>query len=141
MELSPRQKRRAVIRWLWIPLCAIVVWYGMLGLGLGLHSFALRFCPKDQILSGFCSASWFPTVEHAIIIGCAGLTGLAEVVVAAIVAPMQRVRAAAVVFAIGVAVALGMVVEAKAYAEFAAAVLGGLIGIFIASRLKQSIEL
>lgn len=141
MELSPRQKRRAIIRWLWIPLCAILVWYGMLAFGLALDSFALRFCPQDEMLSGFCTATWFRTVQRAIVIGCAGLTGLVEVVVAAIVAPMQRTRAAAVVFALGVAVALSMAVETMAYPEFAAAVLGGLIGIFIASRLKQRIEL
>lgn len=141
MELTPRQKRRAMIRWLWIPLCAILVWYGMLALGLALDSLAIRFCPKDALLSGFCTASWFHSVERAIVVGCAGLTGLTIVVVSAIVAPMQRVRAATVVFAVGVAVAISMVAETHAYAEFAAAIGGGLVGILVASRLKQSIEL
>ena len=141
MELTPRQKRRAMIRWLWIPPTAILVWYAMLAFGLALDSFAIRFCPEDQLLSGFCTASWFHTVERAIVIGCAGLTGLVIVVVSAFIAPMRRLHAAAVVFAVGAAVATSMVAETHAYAEFVAALIGGLLGIVFASRLPQSIEL
>lgn len=141
MELTPRQKRRAMIRWLWIPPCAILVWYGMLVLGMALYSLATRFCPADALVSGFCTASWFHGVERGIIIGCAGLTGLAIVLVSAILAPSHRLRAAAVVFAVGTAVALNMGAQTNAWVEFAAALAGGLLGIFFASRLEQRIEL
>ncbi len=141
MELTPRQKRRAMIRWLWIVPCAILVWYAMLALGLALDSLATQFCPADALLSGFCTASWFRTVERAIMIGCAGLSALAIVVVSALIAPLHRLRAAAVMFAAGVVVALNMVSHTSAYPEFAAALLGGMLGVFIASRLTQSIEL
>ena len=141
MELTSRQKRRAMIRWLWIVPTAILVWYAMLALGLALDSLATKFCPADALISGFCIASWFHDVERGIMIGCAGLTALAIVVVSAIIAPAYRMRAAAVMFAAGVAVAVSMVAQTHAYPEFSAAVVGGLIGIFVASRLKQSIEL
>jgi len=141
MELTPRQKRRAVTRWLWIVPCAILVWYGMLLVGMGLYSLATRFCPADALLSGFCTASWFRPVERAIVVGSAGLTALAIVMVAAIGAPMYRLRAAAVMFAVGIAIAFNMLSHTGAQAEFAAAVIGGLLGVIIASRLKQSIEL
>ena len=141
MELTPRQKRRAVIRWLWIPICVILMWYAMLVVGMALHSLATKFCPADALISGFCTASWFPAVERAIIVGCAGLAGFGIVLVSAITAPRLRVRAAAVVYAVGVVVALNMVVETHAYSEFAAALVGGLLGVLAAWRLPQSIEL
>jgi hypothetical protein len=141
MELTPRQKRRAMIRWLWIVPCTMLVWYAMLALGLALDSLATKFCPADALISGFCTATWFPTVERGIMIGCAGLAALTIVVVAAVIAPIYRMRAAAVMFAAGVLVALNMVVQTSAYPEFAAAVVGGLLGMLIASRLQQTIEL
>ncbi len=141
MELTPRQKRRAMIRWLWVVPSAIVVWYAVLSLAPALNTLATQFCPADALLSGFCTASWFHPVERAIMVGCAGLTALAIVVVSAIIAPMHRIRAAAVMFALGMLVAVNMLTHTGAYPEFTAAVLGGLIGVFVASRLKQSIEL
>jgi hypothetical protein len=141
MELTPRQKRRAMIRWLWIVPCTILVWYAMLALGMALDSLATRFCPEQSLVSGFCTAAWFPTAERSIMIGCAGLAALAIVVVAAVIAPLKRLGAAAVMFVAGMGVALNMVSQTHAYAEFGAAAIGGLLGVFIASRLKQSIEL
>jgi hypothetical protein len=141
MELTPRQKRRVVIRWMWIPPCAILAWYASLLLGMALNSLATLFCPSDAMIGDFCSAAWFRTVERDIVIGCAGVAALAVVVVSAVTAPMFRVRAAAVAFLVAVAVAFNMVSHTNAYTEFTAAVVGGLLGVFIASRLPQNIEL
>ncbi|MBK8960502.1 MAG: hypothetical protein IPM80_19315 [Proteobacteria bacterium] len=141
MELTLRQKRRALVRWLAVAPSAILVWYVMLALGLAIHSQALRFCPPDALLASYCSASWFPALERAIIVGCAALTGLVIVVVSAFIAPARRTRAAAIVFALGAVVAASMALETRAYGEFAAALGGGLLGVLIASRLAQSVEL
>lgn len=141
MELTPRQKRRVVIRWMWIPPCAILAWYASLLLGIALNSLATLFCPADALIGDFCSAAWFRTVERDIVIGCAGVAALAVVVVSAITAPMFRVRAAAVAFLVAVAVAFNMLSQTNAHTEFTAAVIGGLIGLFVASRLPQNIEL
>ena len=141
MELTTRQKRRAIIRWLWIPPCAILAWYVMLGLSAALNMLATLFCPADALVAGFCTASWFRTVEHVIMVSCAGLTALAIVVVSAITAPSYRTRAAMAVFVLCVLVAINMLTETGAYPAFIAAVVGGLSGVFVASCLKQSIEL
>ncbi|CAN0462917.1 unnamed protein product, partial [Phaeothamnion confervicola] len=94
MELTTRQKRRAIIRWLWIPPCAILAWYAMLAVGAGLSMLASLFCPADALVAGICTASWFRIVEQVIVVSCAGLTALAIVVVAAVTAPAHRTRAA-----------------------------------------------
>ena len=141
MELTTRQKRHAIIRWLWIPPCAILAWYVMLGLGAGLNMLATLFCPADALVGGFCTASWFRTVEHVTVVSSAGLTALAIVVVSAITAPSYRTRTAMAVFVLCVVVAINMLTQTGAYPAVIAAVVGGLIGVFVASCLKQSIEL
>lgn len=141
MESTPRQKRLAMIRWLWLVPTAIVVWYAMLALGLALDSLAMEFCPAEQQLSGFCIASWFPAVQRSIVIGCAGLSGFAIVLASGLVAPAYRLRAAAVMYGVGVLVALNMAMQASAHAEFVAAVVGGLLGTLVAARLPQNAEL
>ena len=141
MELPPQHKRRATVRWLWIAPNAILVWYGMLALAMALQSLATKFCPAEALLADYCAAAWFHAVERGITIGCAGLTALAIVVVAAVTAPMYRLRAAVAAFVVGMALALNMVAQTSAYAEFAAAVVGGLLGVFVASRLQQTAEL
>lgn len=141
MELTTRQKRRAIIRWLWIPPCAILAWYGVLAVGVALNLLATQFCSADALVGGFCTASWFQTVDRVIMVSCAGLTALAIVVVSAITAPAYRTRTAMAVFALCVLVAIHMLTQTGAYPEFIAAVVGGLIGIFVASCLKHSIDL
>ena len=141
MELTIRQKRRAIIRWLWIPPCAILAWYAMLAVGLALNRLAMQFCPNETLVGGFCTASWFLTAERVIVIACAGLTAFAVVVVSAVTAPTYRIRTAVAVFALCALVAVNMLSQTGANPEFIAALLGGLIGIFVASCLKPSIEL
>ena len=141
MELSPRQKRLTLIRWLWLVPTAILVWYAMLSLGLALDSLAMKFCPANQQLSGFCIASWFPSVQRSIVVGCAGLSGFAIVLASALVAPAYRVRAAMVMYAVGALVALNMAMQTSAHAEFVAALIGGLLATLVAARLPQSAEL
>ncbi len=141
MERTPRQKRLAMIRWLWIVPTAILVWYGMFAVGSGLYSLALGFCPAEQMLSGFCIADWFKPVERGIFIGCAALAGFAIVVVTALIAPAYRLRVAAAMFGAGALVATSMVLQTGAMAEFVAALVGGIVGLLVAARLPQSIEL
>ena len=141
MERTRRQQRLAMIRWLWIVPTAILVWYGMLAVGMGLYSLAIGFCPADQQLSGFCLADWFRPVERGIIVCCAGLTGFAIVLITALIAPVYRLRAAAAMFGAGALVATSMALQTSALPEFAAALVGGALGLLVAARLPQSIEL
>ena len=141
MDWTPRQKRLATIRWLWIVPTAILVWYAMLLLGMALDSLAMAFCPADQQLSGFCIASWFRPVERGIVIGCAGLSGFAIVLTSAVIAPVYRLRAAVVMYGVGALVAVNMALQTSAHAEFIAALVGGLLATLVAARLPQNIEL
>ena len=141
MERTARQKRLAMIRWLWIVPTAILVWYGMFAFGNGLYSLAIGFCPADQLLSGFCIADWFRPVERGIVVGCAGLTAFAIVLTTAFIAPAYRLRAAAAMFVAGALVATSMALQTGSVPEFVAALFGGVLGLLGAARLPQSIEL
>lgn len=141
MERTARQKRLATIRWLWIVPSALLVWFGMLAFGNVLYTLAIGLCPADQLLSGFCTADWFRPVERGIVVGCAGLTGFAIVLVTALIAPDFRLRATAVMFGAGALVATSMALQTGALPEFVTALLGGVLGMLIAARLPQSIEL
>ncbi len=141
MERTGRQKRLATIRWLWIVPTAILVWYGVLALSQGLYTLAIGFCPAEQLLSGFCTADWFRPWERGIVVGCAGLAGFAIVLATALVAPDYRLRAAVVMFGAGALLATSMAWQTNAFAEFVASLVGGVLGIVVAARLPQSIEL
>jgi hypothetical protein len=55
----------AVARWLLVPIVAVVgCWLGF-ALAIALHSLATRLCPTELLVSGLCTASWFPVAEAA----------------------------------------------------------------------------
>ena len=138
---DPAQKRRYVVRWLAIVPCAVVIGCAMLVFTLALDSFAISVCPADALVSGFCTASWFPQVERGIMVVCAGFAALFVVAATARLAPAYRVRAAWAMFGAAALLAVNMAAQAGTYAEFAATVAGGLLGVLSAWRLPPQVNL
>lgn len=120
-----------VFRWLvLIPAC-IAAWYVALFIGLYVHGIVDSFCPPELVVSGFCEASWFPAAEKAAICFGVALSAFLVVVTAALVAPTHRLLASKAALAIGTLVAIVFAVGTDAYFELAAAVLAGILGVFL----------
>lgn len=141
IDPDPAHKRRYVVRWLAIVPCVIMIGCAMLAFTLALDAFAVSVCPPDALVSGFCTASWFPQVERGIMILCAGFAALFVVAATARLAPDYRVRAAWVMFGAAALLAVSMAAQAGTYAEFAATVTGGLLGVLSAWRLPPQVNL
>ena len=123
------------IRWMLVPLSAVVVWGGVLLLGLeGVHLLD-AVCPPKLVESGACIAPWHePAVEALIVIG-AGLAAFGIVAVGALVAPTHKLRVAAVLFACGAVFAM-YVVRAQLFGPFLTAAAGGSAALwFISARV------
>ena len=129
--------RNAVLRWIAIVPTAMACWWATLLFGLALDSLAMRFCPPESVISGFCIADWFHPLEHWIVVGCAGLAGFLIVFVPCVVAPAQRHLVSWAMLLAGLLVAGMMAVQIAAYAECAAAVFGGFGGVFLVAQRLQ----
>ncbi len=121
-------------RWLAVVPAAILAWYVVVGIGMLLINVVHGWCPPAALMSNFCTASWYPPTEHGLIVFSAGLSAFAVVFVASITAPAARVRVACGVYAFGIAVAVVMAMETRAFTELAAAALAGLVAIVVVAR-------
>jgi len=89
--------------------------------------------PPEKMISGICTASWFPFAEKGVFCFSTALAAFLVVVGAVIPAPAWRREIAWIAFALGSVVALAMAVEGSLWGEFGSAVLaGGLTSFFLA---------
>jgi hypothetical protein len=112
-------------RWAAVLPAALVAWHLALVMGLAALSVLERLCPPELVISGLCTAAWFPLAEKAVL--CFGTAVAAALVVAsvAVVAPTRKAEAAYVSIAIGSAIALWLAMELDAWVEFASAIAAG----------------
>jgi hypothetical protein len=125
------------LRWLLVPVSAFVVWAATLLLGLAGVNVVDSFCPPQEMVSGACIAPWHQPAIEALIIVCAGLAAFGIVVVAALVAPVHKLRVAVVAFACGALFAGYLAQSGDAWGPFLSAGTGGSIGLWlVASRWR-----
>ena len=115
------------LRWLLLLPALCACWFAALLFGLWLFDVAGSFCPPDQIVSGICTASWYPTAES--VCECIGAATAAAlmVVVAAVVAPKGKWITTLVVLVCGTVVAYLMAVETKEYLALLSAAFAGVV--------------
>lgn len=123
-----------IARWLAVVPAAILAWYVVLVAGMLLVNFVRDFCPATALVSNICTASWYPPAERGIIVFSAGLAAFVVVLAASVTAPTARVRVALGVYALGCIMAVVMVMQTRAYPEFAAAALAGLAAVAVVAR-------
>src|SRR5712691_9696202 len=94
-----------VLRWILVPVVCVAVWFVAFFLGLFILRYAASFCPKDQMVSGICTAPWWRPVEKIIFYFSIGLSAILVVTAGFFVAPAARAVVAWLVFGIGSIVA------------------------------------
>lgn len=114
-----------ILRWVLILPAGYVAWHVALFCGIVLLSLAERLCPKAQMVSGMCTAPWFPAVERGIFLFSSGLAGALIVSTAALVAPARKIAVAWLSCGLGALVALWMGISLKAWGEMASSLVAG----------------
>jgi hypothetical protein len=117
------------IRWALLLPVLYACWLVALYAGFVYYGIAEKFCPPEEVVSGFCVASWFPNAEAIVV--CLGAATAASLMVAAaaIVAPAAKLRTSQLVLAGGSLIALVMAIYTSQYSAFVAAVLAGAIAL------------
>ncbi len=116
-----------IFRWLLIVPIAVAAWYVAVALGISLHMGLDALCPPDQIVSGLCTARWYPAASAAVVCTGAGLAAALILVACTWLAPSHRRRVAIATFVAGAVVATFMGLSANAYGPLATAIVAGAI--------------
>ena len=120
------------LRWLLVIPGAWAAWSLALVTGIAVHSGLERLCPREQMISGVCTAAWFGYAERVVICSGAGLAATLILVTCACIAPSHRPQVVAMTFVVGSLAALIMGALAHAYAElFTALAVGSLVAVWL----------
>ena len=119
------------IRWVLVPVSAVVVWSGVLVLGFQAVHLLDALCPPKLVESGACIAPWHEPSIEALIVITAGLAAFGIVAVGALVAPSHKLRVAAVLFACGAVFAMYIVRAAGLSSPFFTAAGGGSVALWL----------
>jgi hypothetical protein len=102
----------AALRWLIVlasPGAAWLLMFAMALLGLEVLD---RCCPPALMVSGLCTAPWYPAAEGGVYALSTGLAGFAFVAWPARLAPRRQATVGWAAFGLGLALALGFVTAA-----------------------------
>lgn len=118
-----------ILRWLLVVPAACLGFFLSVACGLVLVSLAGRFCPPERVISGLCTASWYPFVTDLAICVSAALGASVTVALPFLLAPTHRLPVAITAFAGGSFFALWMLVDGGPSLMFpvASALGGGLL--------------
>jgi hypothetical protein len=103
------------VRWL------LVVPFGVGGAFLGflvavhLYELAAKLCPAEYLLSGICTAPWYPALEQFIMSVGASLGAISAVALPAVAAPAKKFLVAATAFLLGSVYSILLVTEVGGY--------------------------
>ena len=131
-----------VLRWTAIIPACILAWYVALFVGIYILGIVDGFCPPDQVISGFCQASWYPTAERVVICFGTALSAILVVLTAAIIAPTNRILVSRLALGVGAVIATVMAIQLGTYLELISALAAGTLGVlavgYFAHRWRKS---
>jgi hypothetical protein len=118
----------------------VVAWYLAVFVSVVLHEIVVGAClDSDARPPEYCQAAWFPLqlLDDALIFFGVGLSAVAVVSAATLVAPSHKRPVAWVAVAAGAVLAIGMGYSAGAVAEAALAIASGVLAAVVASRTTR----
>jgi hypothetical protein len=127
----------SAIRWLLLIPSAVAAWYVAVFVSVLLREIVVGRClGSDSPPPEYCQASWFPVefLSDALLFFGVGLSAVAVVVVAAVVAPSHKAPVAWVALGAGAILATVMGYSAGAVAEAAFAIASGVLAAVVVSR-------
>jgi hypothetical protein len=133
LSADPLAAMRQLVRWVFVPLSGIAVWYAVLLLGIAGVGLLDRFCPPELMVSGACTASWHAPAVDALIFLCTAVVSAGIVLVPAFLAPSYRFQVAALAFAGGAAFALYAASGGSLWGPFFVSTLAGSASLWLAA--------
>ena len=122
-----RARTLRLIRWLAVLPASLAGWYLALAGGIVLHSLATSLCPQALMVSGMCTANWFPWLEELIFAITAALAAFLVVWLATLCCPAGKARVASIAFVLGALVAILFAAELHIWLPPLAALVSGLL--------------
>jgi hypothetical protein len=116
-----------LIRWILVAPLAAFAWISVFVVSLMLYSAIDTYCPESYQVSGTCVWEWSVLAKELLIVAGASVSAVLVVGIAALTAPAHKARVAVITFAIGLAVAIWMLLETNAWAAFTGAAVCGLL--------------
>lgn len=116
-----------LLRWLAVLPAALAGWYLALAGGIVLHSLATSLCPQDLLVSGMCTANWFPWLEQLIFAFTAALAAFLVVWLATLCCPANKAGVATLAFVCGALITLLLAVQLEIWLAPLAALASGLL--------------
>ena len=134
VERTPAaQATLAVFRWLLLLPAVFAAWVLAVVCGYLLLSYVESLCPPELMVSGMCTADWFPRASTAVFCFSAGLAAALIVLATALVAPAHKLRAIWIAYAVGAALACLLALEGRSWPELASALGAGALAATMAS--------
>ncbi len=130
-----------VIQWVLVVPAGIAAWFLVLILGFFAAVFIESCCPPEEVVSGYCTADWYPSAMDLLEQSFAGLSAFAVVLASTLVAPDKHKLVAMGSFVAG-AIVVGAMFESSPHHGFGvylAAIAGGLIGVLVVLLFIQRI--
>jgi hypothetical protein len=128
------------LRWVGVVPAAVFGWYLALVIGLVLHSVLGSLCPPQEIISGMCTAFWYPLASRSLFCAGAALSAFFVVLFASLVSPSHSRQVAWVVYSVGAGVAVSMTISISRYdlhlSELISAFVAGLLAVLAVYRLS-----
>jgi hypothetical protein len=125
------------LRWLGVIPAAFAGFYSALIIGIYADGRLFDLCPPDLVVSGQCTAAWYPMAERGVMCFGAALAALLVVLFSALMAPSHRTIISWAAFAVGATVAIYGAVSSSSYAELAAALFAGLVATQVIRRFPM----
>ena len=130
-----------LLRWLLVPLLAPLGYIVAVLTVILLTQLLRRTCPPESVVSGACTASWYPDAELGAIALATALGAAVWVTLPALAAPSRRNLVAWIAFACGVLFASWLTFQVGlgfAVPFGSALVAGAIAALLITSRFKRA---
>ena len=125
MSTESRMIPIVVIRWTLVPFAVWLAWGVSVFAAYELEALASYLCPKDQMVSGMCTAGWYDAAFDAIVCFGAAMAAALIVLLCTLVAPASRERVARATYLIGAIAAVMMATSAHMILPLVCALVAG----------------
>ena len=119
---------------------AWAAWTAAIWIGLLVHGLVDRWCPPELVVSGMCTASWYPMASKAVVGLGAAIAAALIVTLGTFVAPPPRDQASRRIFIAGTVVALAMGTFLGTWVEVVCAIVAGAIVAHVFARPPLQVQ-
>ena len=116
-----------LIRWICVIPFAILGWYLCLFAGLFAMGVLDWLCPRELIVSGYCTAEWYSFGQEAFIVAFSSLSAAVVILFASFMSPANKKKVAITTFIIGVLVSIFLIFQTSSWHLLLGPIIVGLI--------------